>query len=75
MTLRAPEPVPPRFNMAAYCIGRAAATRPQAPALLVIDDPGARTPAEVWTFAEIEEASLRIAAALHAAGLGPARAS
>ena len=71
MTPRATEIVPPRFNMAAYCIGQAAATRPNAPALIVVDDPGARAPAEVWTFAELEDACLRIAAALKASGLAP----
>jgi acyl-coenzyme A synthetase/AMP-(fatty) acid ligase len=57
--------------MAAYCIGRAAAARPNAQALVVVDDAGAGTPAEVWTFAELEEAVLRIAAGLEAAGLAP----
>jgi acetyl-CoA synthetase len=67
----APKIPPPRFNMAAYCIGRAAAERPDAPALIVIADAGADTPAEVWTFAELESAVLRIAAALRARGLQP----
>jgi len=60
----------PRFNMAAYCIGRAAAAHPTKPALLVISDP-LQTPAEVWTFAELEDAVLRVAAALQAEGLEP----
>jgi acyl-coenzyme A synthetase/AMP-(fatty) acid ligase len=71
MTTRMQETVPPRFNMAAYCIGHAAASRANAPALSVVDDAGARTPAEVWTFAELEDATLRIAAALQASGLAP----
>ena len=62
---------PPRFNMAAYCIGRAAAERPDAPALIVVADAGAGAPAEVWTFAELEDAVLRIAAGLKARGLAP----
>ncbi len=62
---------PPRFNMAAYCIGRAAAERPDAPALVVVADAGADTPAELWTFAELEDAVLRIAAGLRARGLQP----
>jgi acetyl-CoA synthetase len=62
---------PPRFNMADYAIGRAAAARPDAPALIVIDDAGASTPTEVWTFADIEDAVLRIAGGLRAAGLKP----
>jgi acetyl-CoA synthetase len=61
----------PRFNMAAYCIGRAASARADAPALIVVDDAGAKLPAEVWTFAGIEDACLRIAGGLRAAGLAP----
>jgi acetyl-CoA synthetase len=61
----------PRFNMAAYAIRRAAATRPGAPALIVVDDARSNRPAEVWTFAEIEDAVLRIAGGLKAAGLAP----
>jgi acyl-coenzyme A synthetase/AMP-(fatty) acid ligase len=68
---RALEGVPGRFNMAAYAIGRAAATRGDAPALLVIDDAHAGTPSEVWTFADVEDAVLRIAGGLRAAGLTP----
>ncbi len=63
--------IPQRFNMAAYAIGRAAAQRADAPALVVIADAGAGTPAEVWTFSELEDAVLRIAAGLKAAGLEP----
>ncbi len=62
--------VPFRFNMAAYAVGRAAAVRPDAPALLVIDAVGAK-PAEAWTFAGIEDAVLRIAGGLRQAGLAP----
>jgi acetyl-CoA synthetase len=61
---------PARFNMAAYCIGRAAATVPDKPGLLVLDDPS-RPPAEVWTYAALEDAVLRIAAAMRADGLAP----
>jgi acetyl-CoA synthetase len=61
---------PQRFNMAAYAIGRAAAARPKHPALLVMDAPGA-PPAEVWTFADLEDAVLRIAGGLKTAGLSP----
>jgi acyl-CoA synthetase (AMP-forming)/AMP-acid ligase II len=67
----APESVAPRFNMAAYAIGRAAHERPNAPALLVIDDVSAKAPAETWTFAAIEDAVLRIAGGLKQAGLQP----
>ena len=66
----AADTLPQRFNMAAYAIGRAATARPKHPALLVMDAPGA-PPAEVWTFADLEEAVLRIAGGLKAAGLTP----
>jgi acetyl-CoA synthetase len=62
--------LPQRFNLAAYAIGRAAAARPQHPALLVIADP-VRPPVETWSFAELEDAVLRIAGGLQAAGLNP----
>jgi acyl-coenzyme A synthetase/AMP-(fatty) acid ligase len=59
----------PPFNMARYAIGRAAAATPQKPALLVFDDPASRALSEVWTYAELEDAVLRLAGALRAAGL------
>ena len=67
----AAETLPPRFNMAAYCIGRAAAARGGEPALIVVDDAKAARPAEVWTFAQLEDAVLRIAGGLREAGLEP----
>ncbi|WP_246274542.1 class I adenylate-forming enzyme family protein [Hyphomicrobium sulfonivorans] len=63
--------LPARFNMAAYAIGRAAAARPDAPALLVYDDASGSAPSEAWTFAAIEDAVLRIAGGLQATGLKP----
>lgn len=63
-------PPPARFNMAAYAIGRAAASHPGKPALLVVGDPG-RPPLETWTYAHVEDAVLRIAAGLRATGLQP----
>ena len=63
----AADTLPQRFNMAAYAIGRAAAARPKHPALLVMAAPGA-PPAEVWTFAELEDAVLRIAGGLQGGG-------
>ena len=62
--------LPQRFNMAAYAIGRAATARPKHPALIVMAAPGA-PPAEVWTFADLEDAVRRIAGGLQAAGLKP----
>jgi acetyl-CoA synthetase len=66
-----PEIPPPRFNMAAYCIGQAAAARGSNPALIVVDDAAAGTPSEIWSFAELETAVLRIAAHLRTSGLAP----
>jgi acyl-coenzyme A synthetase/AMP-(fatty) acid ligase len=63
-------PLPSRFNMAAYAIGRSAAQRAFAPALIVIDEVGSK-PAEVWTFAALEDAVLRIAGGLKQTGLAP----
>ncbi|WP_333794141.1 class I adenylate-forming enzyme family protein [Hyphomicrobium sp.] len=58
----------PPFNMARYCIGRAAAATRDKPALLIVADPGA-SPTEVWTYADLEDAVLRTAGALRAMGL------
>jgi acetyl-CoA synthetase len=58
----------PRMNMAAYCLREAARTKPDNPALLVLDGLG-RPPAEVWTFAQLQDAVLRVANGLSARGL------
>ena len=57
------------FNMADYAIGRAARATPGKTALLVYDTANAESPLESWTFEEIEEAILSIAAGLSARGL------
>ena len=62
---------PPRFNMAQYCLAGAAAARPSAPGLIVIDDVAAPGPSEVWTFTELQDAVLRIAHGLQQRGLAP----
>ena len=59
------------FNMAQYCIGRAAEGRPDHPALIIVNDPKANLPSEVWTYRELQSAILRIAAALKKLGLQP----
>lgn len=66
-----PEEMPARFNMAAYCLSAAASANPDKPALIVIADAAANTPAEVWSYSELEDAVLRCAAALKASGLAP----
>jgi acyl-coenzyme A synthetase/AMP-(fatty) acid ligase len=60
--------VPFHFNMAAYCLAQAAHETPDKPALVVIDNVEAEEPAETWTFAELEDAVLRAAAALEDKG-------
>jgi len=57
------------FNMADYAIGRAAREMPDKTALLVYDTRTPTRPRESWTFAEIEDAILRLAAGLSARGL------
>ena len=61
--------VNPPFNMARYCLAGAAAATPDKPALIVIADPAAATPAETWTYAGLEDAVLRTAGALRQMGL------
>ncbi len=63
---------PPRFNMARYCIGRAATADPDKVALTVVSDVDAPlSAAERWTFGELDETVRRIAAGLLAEGLAP----
>ncbi len=62
---------PPRFNMAAYCLAASARWAPAKPALLVVADAAANAASEVWTYADLEDAVLRTAAALRASGLEP----
>lgn len=59
----------PPFNMADYAIGRAARRTPDKVALLVYDTATPDRPQERWTFAEIEDAILRLAAGLAERGL------
>lgn len=60
----------PPFNMARYCLEAGTLATPTKPALLVIAAPGA-PPAEIWTYADLEDAVLRTAGALRQAGLKP----
>jgi len=69
MSLDPAAPVPERFNMARYCLAAAAQT-PDKPALIVAED-ASGTPAEVWTYADVQDAILRMAGGLRAAGLAP----
>ncbi len=63
--------VPHAFNMAHYCIGRAAAATPEKSALLVYATPGASQPVEDWRFIDLENAVLQLAAGLRKRGLKP----
>lgn len=58
------------FNMARYCLAAAGRT-PKKPALVVVDNEDAREPRELWTYAELEDAVLRLAQGLRRAGLRP----
>lgn len=64
--------IPPRFNMARYCIGRAARATPDRLALTVVSDIDAPlASAERWTFGALDAMVRRIAAGLLAEGLAP----
>ena len=52
------------FNMAHYCLSAAARATPDKPALIVISDVATCAASETWTFAHLEDAVLRTAAAL-----------
>ncbi len=68
MTIAVPYALEP-FNMAAYCLRRSAERLMQKTALVVVEDAGSAEPAELWTFAALEDAVLRTAAALEDLGL------
>lgn len=61
--------IPPYLNLAEYCLAGAARAAPDKSALLVYTDAETGAPAEVWTFAGLEDAVLRVAAALQDRGI------
>ncbi len=62
-------PLPPcQFNMAEYAIGVAAKAKPDKVALVVLDDVSTGTPAETWTYRDLDCAVRRIAGGLVALG-------
>lgn len=62
------EETPERFNIAAYALGRMAASKPDHPALMVFD--GTRhEPSDVWTYASLEDAVLRTKNGLQSLGI------
>ena len=58
MTRAGPAATP--FNMAAYCLSAAARAHPAKPALIVIADAASAKPAEVWSYADLEDAVGRL---------------
>jgi acyl-coenzyme A synthetase/AMP-(fatty) acid ligase len=72
LNLTEPLIIPPRFNLARHCLDCGEVRRADAPALLVFDSPvSAAPPREIWTFGQLEDAVLRVAAALQDRGLRP----
>ncbi|RIA55330.1 class I adenylate-forming enzyme family protein [Dichotomicrobium thermohalophilum] len=69
MSIDPSAPVPERFNMARYCLAAAGET-PDKPALIVAAD-ACGTPSEVWSYAALEDAILRMAGGFRTAGLAP----
>jgi acyl-coenzyme A synthetase/AMP-(fatty) acid ligase len=61
------EPVPVRFNLARYCLAGNARLRPDALAITVVGDHGARR----WTHGELDLAVRRLAAGFRSLGLEP----
>lgn len=65
-------PPPSRFNLAGYCLGRAAARASGKTALLVIADAAAPLEAaEQWSYGALDEAARRVAAGLLGLGIAP----
>ncbi len=66
------EQPPARFNMARYCLSRAAAITPDKVALIVVADAESpETSAERWTYGQLDDAVRRVAAGLLSYGLTP----
>ncbi len=66
-----PDASPTKFNMARHCLAAAAQATPDKPALIVISDTETAKPSETWSFSELEDAVLRVAAALTDSGFKP----
>ena len=67
-----PEPTstaPVPHNLAAYCLAEPAVAVPEKEALIVMACANATEPAEVWTYGALEDAVLRVAAALEDKGI------
>ncbi|MBN9023269.1 MAG: AMP-binding protein, partial [Rhizobiales bacterium] len=70
MTTTPPEPVPARFNMAAYCLAPGGPRDPEKTGLVLLADADAPERAERLTFAALDRAVRSVAAGLLGAGLG-----
>ncbi len=65
------EPPPPRYNIARACLANGAETNPDKVAFIVAHDPVDPARDEIWSYADLEDAVLRLAGAF--AGLGITR--
>lgn len=63
---------PEQFNMARYCLETGTARPAEKTALIVVRDGADPGDVETWTYGQLEDAVLRIAAGLLADGLAPA---
>ncbi len=64
-------PVPPRLNLARYCLESAARSTPEKDALVVVTDAQTGHVSERWSFAALEEVVQRTGAGLLDAGFAP----
>lgn len=62
-------PLPDTMNLPAYCLERAARLTPGKDALVVVSDAHTGQTSERWTYAELEDAVLRVGAALLDVGI------
>lgn len=63
--------LPIKLNLAEFCLASAAAQTPDKPALVVVSAPETGNAREQWTFAQLEDCVLRVAAGLIDQGLNP----
>ncbi len=66
-----PIAIPPRLNLAGYCLQRAALATPDKVALLIVGDLASGAPAETWTYSALDSAVRGVAAGLLKCGLRP----
>ncbi len=66
-----PDPPPPRFNMARYCLGPGGPRDPDKTGLILVHDADAPDTIERFSFAELDDGVRRVAAGLLACGIAP----